>query len=165
MTLRRLREERLLSREAVAFRAAISPGALARIELAQSSPSWRTVLRIARALDVTVMELGDAIDQEGGSRSPGEPPGRKSSVLTANIHPKRLENPTAKRPEVSNHDMDTLVATAWKQGWWCERGASNYVKCYPPDGSRMIPIQSTPSNPRRARANKTAALRRAGLEI
>jgi hypothetical protein len=29
----------------------------------------------------------------------------------------------------------------------------------------MIPIQSSPSNPRRAKANKKAALRRGGLDI
>jgi hypothetical protein len=81
------------------------------------------------------------------------------------MHPKRLQSPNAKRPKVSNRDMDGLVNAAWEQGWWCERGGSNYVKCYPPNGSRMIPIQSTPSNPRRARANKMAALRRAGLKI
>jgi hypothetical protein len=81
------------------------------------------------------------------------------------MHPRRLQNPSAKRPKVSNRDMDALVAAAWKQGWWCERGGNNHVKCYPPDGSRMIPIPSTPSNPRRARKNKTAALQRAGLKI
>jgi hypothetical protein len=81
------------------------------------------------------------------------------------MHPKRQESPNAKRPKVSNRDMDGLVAAAWDQGWWCERGGRNYVKCYPPNGSRMVPIQSTPSNPRRARANKMAALRRAGLDI
>lgn len=80
-------------------------------------------------------------------------------------HPKRLENPSAKRPKVTNRDMDSLIVAAWEQGWWCVEGGRNYIKCYPPDGSRMIPIQSTPSNPRRARANKKAALRRAGLDI
>jgi hypothetical protein len=81
------------------------------------------------------------------------------------MHPKRLENPSATRPKVTSRDMDSLIVAAWEHGWWCERGGRNYVKCYPIDGSRMIPIQSTPSNPRRARANKKAALRRAGLDI
>jgi transcriptional regulator with XRE-family HTH domain len=66
--LRKLREERQLSREAVAFRTGISTGALARIELGLSSPAWVTVARIARALEVTMAELGDAIDRgEAGS--------------------------------------------------------------------------------------------------
>jgi hypothetical protein len=81
------------------------------------------------------------------------------------VHPKRRQNPNAKRPKARNRDMDSLVEAAWKQGWWCERGGKNYIKCYPSDGSRMIPIQNTPSNPRRAKANKAAAMRRAGLSI
>jgi len=61
--------------------------------------------------------------------------------------------------------MDELVAAAWEQGWWCQRGGQNYVKVYSPDGTWMTSIQSTPSNPRRARANKLAAMRRAGLRL
>jgi DNA-binding XRE family transcriptional regulator len=60
--LRRLREERGQSQEAVAFRAGITTGTFARIELGQSSPSWVTVRRIAEALDVNLADLGAAIE-------------------------------------------------------------------------------------------------------
>jgi transcriptional regulator with XRE-family HTH domain len=62
--LRRLREDRGLAQEAVAFRAGISTGAVARVELAQSSPSWVTVRQIAKALNVSLGELADAIDAQ-----------------------------------------------------------------------------------------------------
>jgi transcriptional regulator with XRE-family HTH domain len=62
--LRRLREDRGLAQEAVAFRAGISTGAVARIELAQSSPSWVTVRQIVKALDVSMGDLGKAVDRE-----------------------------------------------------------------------------------------------------
>jgi transcriptional regulator with XRE-family HTH domain len=61
--VRRLREDRGLSREEVAFRAGISVGAIARIELGQSSPSWVTVTQIAEALGVGLAELADEIDR------------------------------------------------------------------------------------------------------
>jgi hypothetical protein len=51
--------------------------------------------------------------------------------VSKQVHPRRLDNPTAKRPKVSNRDMDTLVRAAWEQGWWCVEGGRNYVKCYP----------------------------------
>ncbi len=62
--LRRLRTDRGLSQEAVAHRADISFTTLAKIELGQSAPAWRTVRAVARALGVTMGELGDAIDAE-----------------------------------------------------------------------------------------------------
>jgi transcriptional regulator with XRE-family HTH domain len=60
--LRRLREERGLSQEDLALRSSLSPGSLARIELAQSSPAWATVREIGRALDVSIVELANAVD-------------------------------------------------------------------------------------------------------
>jgi transcriptional regulator with XRE-family HTH domain len=75
-TIRRLREERHLSREAVAHRAGISAGALARIELGQSSPGWNTVRHIAAALGMTITELvivieaTESVGAECGERSP-----------------------------------------------------------------------------------------------
>jgi transcriptional regulator with XRE-family HTH domain len=62
--LRRLRTDRGLSQEAVAHRADISFTTLAKIELGQSAPAWATVRAFARALGVTMGELGDAIDAE-----------------------------------------------------------------------------------------------------
>jgi transcriptional regulator with XRE-family HTH domain len=63
-TLRRLRAERGITREALAFRCGITTCALARIELAQAVPGWNTVRRIASALDVSMVDLCAAI--EGG---------------------------------------------------------------------------------------------------
>lgn len=60
--IRRLREERGLTREAVAFHAGITNGSLARIELAQSAPRWSTVKQIARAMDVSLSELARAVE-------------------------------------------------------------------------------------------------------
>lgn len=80
------------------------------------------------------------------------------------MHPKRLQNPTARRPKVKDRDMNELVASAWACGAWCERGGTNHVKVYPPDGSRMVMIPSTPSDHRTVR-NKRAALRRGGLSV
>lgn len=62
--LRRLREERGLSQEALAHKAGITAGSLGRIELAQSSPAWATVRQIARALDVTMAELSTAVEAD-----------------------------------------------------------------------------------------------------
>jgi XRE family transcriptional regulator, regulator of sulfur utilization len=61
-TLRRMREERGLAREALAFRSGITAGALARIELGQAVPRWNTVRRIAEAMDVTMVELAAAVE-------------------------------------------------------------------------------------------------------
>jgi transcriptional regulator with XRE-family HTH domain len=60
--LRRLREERGLSQEALAHKAGITAGSLGRIELAQSSPSWATVRQIANALDITMEELSATVE-------------------------------------------------------------------------------------------------------
>ena len=57
-----MREERGLTREAVAFHAGVTSGSLARIELAQSAPAWFTVLQVARAMDVPLVTLARAIE-------------------------------------------------------------------------------------------------------
>ncbi len=62
--LRRLREERGLSQEALAYQAGITSGSLGRIELAQSSPAWATVRQIANAIGVTMEELGATVEVE-----------------------------------------------------------------------------------------------------
>jgi transcriptional regulator with XRE-family HTH domain len=53
-----------MAREAVAFRAGVSTGAVARIELGQSSPAWVTVRQIAKALDVSLAELAAAVEDQ-----------------------------------------------------------------------------------------------------
>ncbi len=61
-TLRRIRGERGLTREELAFRTAITPVALARIELGYSVPGWNTVRRIAAGLEVSMVELCAAVE-------------------------------------------------------------------------------------------------------
>jgi transcriptional regulator with XRE-family HTH domain len=55
--LRKLREDRGLTREAVAFKAGLTTGSLARIELGQADPRWTTVRDIAKALGVPMRDL------------------------------------------------------------------------------------------------------------
>jgi transcriptional regulator with XRE-family HTH domain len=62
--IRRLREERGLTREALAFHANITTGSLARIELAQSVPGWDTVRAIAKALNVSMVDLSAAVEAQ-----------------------------------------------------------------------------------------------------
>jgi transcriptional regulator with XRE-family HTH domain len=64
VVLRRLREERGLSQEATAQAADISLNTYSRIELAQASPTWPTVRAIAKALGVSMADLGAAVDAE-----------------------------------------------------------------------------------------------------
>lgn len=63
-SLRRRRQECGLPQEEVAFRAGLSTGAIARIELGMVSPSWVTVRAIAGALDMTMAELGAEIERQ-----------------------------------------------------------------------------------------------------
>jgi len=63
--LRRLREDRDLSQETLAFHAGITSGSLARIELGQSSPAWATVRDVARALGVSIVDLATLVEAEG----------------------------------------------------------------------------------------------------
>jgi transcriptional regulator with XRE-family HTH domain len=55
--LKSLREQRGLSQEHVAWHAGIAVSSLAKIENAQTAPAWDSVMRILRALDVTLAEL------------------------------------------------------------------------------------------------------------
>lgn len=80
------------------------------------------------------------------------------------MHPKRTKNPKAKRPKLTDKDMDSLAEAAWEAGAWCERAGNLHVKVYPADGSRMIPIPATPSG-HRTFQNKRSALRRAGIPV
>ncbi len=62
--LRRLREDRGQTREALAFHAGVTTGSLARIELGQSSPSWDTVRKVAKALEISLVELAQAVEAD-----------------------------------------------------------------------------------------------------
>jgi transcriptional regulator with XRE-family HTH domain len=55
--LKRLREERSLTQEQLAFDAGITVSALSRIERGLNSPRWTTVQRLASALDLRLGEL------------------------------------------------------------------------------------------------------------
>jgi transcriptional regulator with XRE-family HTH domain len=63
IVLKRLREERELTQEQLAFDAGITVSALSRIERGLNSPRWGTVGRILKALDVTLLELAVDIEQ------------------------------------------------------------------------------------------------------
>ena len=61
-TLRRIREDRGITLEALAFRSGITVSALSRIELARTAPGWDTVRVIAQALGVGMVELSAAVE-------------------------------------------------------------------------------------------------------
>lgn len=63
--LKRLREERAMTQEQLAFEAGVTASALSRIERGLNSPGWTTVKRIAKALDVSLAELTTALEQTG----------------------------------------------------------------------------------------------------
>ncbi len=62
--LRRLREDRGWTMEALAFKSGVSISSLGRIELGRASAAWATVQQIADALGVSMGELGAAVDAE-----------------------------------------------------------------------------------------------------
>lgn len=64
VVLRRLREDRGMTLEALAFKSGVSIGSLGRIELGRSSAAWSTVRQIADALDVSLTELAAAVEAE-----------------------------------------------------------------------------------------------------
>jgi len=66
LVLKRLREEREITQEQVAFDAGITVSALSRIERGLNSPGWTTVSHIAGALGVSIVELGGALEQVVG---------------------------------------------------------------------------------------------------
>ena len=62
--LRRLREDRGLTLEALAFKSGVSIGSLGRIELGRSSAAWSTVLAIIDALGMSLKQLAEAVEAE-----------------------------------------------------------------------------------------------------
>jgi transcriptional regulator with XRE-family HTH domain len=57
-----LREERGLSREALAFRSGVTPSTVVGIEQAEMVPRWDTVRLLAMGLDTTLVDLSAAIE-------------------------------------------------------------------------------------------------------
>jgi transcriptional regulator with XRE-family HTH domain len=60
--VKRLREDRKITQEQLAFDAGITASALSRIERGLNSPGWMTVKGIARALGLSLEELVGAIE-------------------------------------------------------------------------------------------------------
>ncbi|HTA35630.1 MAG TPA: helix-turn-helix transcriptional regulator [Solirubrobacteraceae bacterium] len=63
--LKQLREDREITQEQLAFEAGITASALSRIERGINNPGWLTVRRLAEALDVTLVELAEQIEDAG----------------------------------------------------------------------------------------------------
>jgi transcriptional regulator with XRE-family HTH domain len=51
-----------LTQEALAFRSGVSISSLGRIELGRTSAAWATVVQLADALDMSMVDLGVAIE-------------------------------------------------------------------------------------------------------
>lgn len=62
--IRELRYERDLTQEDVALDAGITPGSLSRIECGRSNPTWSTVERIADALQISLVQLAEAVEAQ-----------------------------------------------------------------------------------------------------
>jgi transcriptional regulator with XRE-family HTH domain len=60
--LRGLREAKGVTQETVAFNAGLTTRSLQKIERGHTSPEWATVRRIAKALDVGLVELAQAVE-------------------------------------------------------------------------------------------------------
>jgi len=63
-TIRRLREQRGYTQEALAHEAGITTGSLARIERGTANASWSTVRAIADALGVKLVDLARRVERE-----------------------------------------------------------------------------------------------------
>jgi transcriptional regulator with XRE-family HTH domain len=62
--LKRYRAERGITQEELAFKADVTIATLSRIERGVVSPAWVSVAAIAHALDVSLEELGAAVELE-----------------------------------------------------------------------------------------------------
>lgn len=60
--LRQLREDCGLSQKTLAGRVGMTTGAIGRIEQRRASPSWSTVVAIAAALGVSLVDLAELIE-------------------------------------------------------------------------------------------------------
>ncbi|HWC59649.1 MAG TPA: helix-turn-helix transcriptional regulator [Verrucomicrobiae bacterium] len=65
MNVRKRREEKELTQEALAERANLDPTYISGIERGMRNPSVLSVLRIARALGVTTSKLMEKVDDNG----------------------------------------------------------------------------------------------------
>lgn len=67
--IRQLRHSRNMTQEALAHGAGVTVGHLSMIERGHSNPTWGTVKGIARALGVSVGQIGTLADEFEGSRA------------------------------------------------------------------------------------------------
>ncbi len=63
-TVRRLRAERGVTQEELAYKADITIASMSRIERCQTNPAWTTVRAIATALTITMRDLAGAVEGE-----------------------------------------------------------------------------------------------------
>jgi transcriptional regulator with XRE-family HTH domain len=61
--LKRLREDREITQEQLAFAADITVSALSRIERGLNNPGWTTVARIVEALGLTLVEFATYVEE------------------------------------------------------------------------------------------------------
>jgi len=64
--IRRLRDERGQTQEAIAIAAGLTLSSFGRIERGQIGPAWTTVRNIAEAFDLSLIELAEAVEREEG---------------------------------------------------------------------------------------------------
>jgi transcriptional regulator with XRE-family HTH domain len=70
--IKRLRIERGITQEALAFSAEVTIATLSRIERGVTNPAWPTLKKIAHALDITPVELIAASEDAGKQRQAAE---------------------------------------------------------------------------------------------
>ncbi len=63
--LKRLREERNITQEQLAYDAGLTVSALSRIERGLNGPRWTSVTRLATALGITLAELVADLEKTG----------------------------------------------------------------------------------------------------
>ena len=73
--LRRLRQQRGQTQEDLAHDARLTVTAYARIERGSANPTWTTVRRLAVALNISLAELGEAVEirADPGAQRPSPP--------------------------------------------------------------------------------------------
>ena len=80
------------------------------------------------------------------------------------MHPKRLANPTAKRPKASDDETDELIEKAWADGWWCVKNR-RHIKCFPADPTQLMVVASATPSDHRSAKNARSSFRKSGLNV
>jgi transcriptional regulator with XRE-family HTH domain len=63
LAIKGLREARDLTQEELATQAGTTVGTVSRMESAKSAPAWATVMQIIDAMDVSLLDLAQSIEQ------------------------------------------------------------------------------------------------------